>query len=64
MRWPWRKGHPDARALQARREAHQHLAQAAEQWHEVRDVAASLRRMRRENHFAAAIEKIMQQGNS
>jgi hypothetical protein len=74
MIWPWRK-HDDTpppppfdpdgahdEAVAAREEAERHLREAADSWPEVHRTAASLRRLRTQNHFTETIEAIVRKG--
>lgn len=70
MRWRWRaardtdhaephhQGRPDE-ARTARREAERSLAAAEAQWGPVRQVAAALKAVREENHFAETVAETM-----
>lgn len=50
---------PECEGKAAREKAQEHLDEANGQWESVREVAASLRRMKQQNNFAKAIENIM-----
>lgn len=69
MRWRWRtdrdedqaephQGRPDE-ARTARREAERSLAAAEAQWGPVRQVAAALKAVREQNHFAETVAETM-----
>jgi len=65
VRWPWRKR--PGRLMggaQAHQEATENLADARAKGPEVRRVAASLRELREQNHFAVRIERLYQGGRS
>lgn len=60
MWWLNRRKKPQSQeGAKARAEAEWHLEEAESKWDEVREVSESLQRMKKQNNFGAAIEKIL-----
>ena len=55
----WKKEPKSHEGAQARADAEWHLEQAEANWPQVREVSESLQRMRKQNNFGEAIERIL-----
>ena len=65
MRWPWSSRDNDyGSGMAAREQAENGLEEVQSRWAEVLDVAASLRELREQNHFADRIIQSMREHRS
>jgi hypothetical protein len=62
MRWPWQRRRRDDRAAEALAESREQRAAAEQNREAVTRLAATLRRIRQENHFADNIRDALGEG--
>jgi hypothetical protein len=56
VRWPWRRNSVADEAALA--DARRHLSEVRDQWPDVHEAAATMRYLKKRNHFAETIEAI------